>query len=106
MIRCLREQDFQRFDQPHECGDGQATRLCLERIVPPRRDRPIEFEFPEMKCAADATSAMSSVIQAASSGELTPPEGESVAGLVVGFVKTLETTELEQRIAALEGRAE
>lgn len=27
-------------------GDMTAVRLCLERILPPRRDRPVIFELP------------------------------------------------------------
>jgi len=29
-------------------GDLVALRLCLERIVPPRRDRPVNFTLPEI----------------------------------------------------------
>lgn len=37
-------------------------------------------------------------------GELTPTEGAKVMGLVDSFRRTLEVTELEARVAALEGR--
>ena len=38
-------------------GDTTAIRLCLERIVPARRDRPISFSLPELKTAGDAVKA-------------------------------------------------
>jgi hypothetical protein len=30
-------------------GDMTAMRLCLERICPPRKDRPVLVDLPEMK---------------------------------------------------------
>jgi hypothetical protein len=43
------------------------------------------------------------VVQAVSEGDLTPIEGAQVMGLVDSFRRVLETTELEARVAALEG---
>jgi Family of unknown function (DUF5681) len=38
-------------------GDPWALRLCLERISPRLRQRPLEFELPPMRTAADAALA-------------------------------------------------
>ena len=38
-------------------GDVSALRLCLDRIVPPRKDRPVYFELPKMQEAKDAVNA-------------------------------------------------
>jgi len=35
-------------------GDSVALRLCLERILPPRKDRPVSFALPKIESAADA----------------------------------------------------
>ncbi|MEM9055359.1 MAG: DUF5681 domain-containing protein, partial [Pseudomonadota bacterium] len=59
-------------------GDTTALRLCLERIAPPRKDAPVNFDLPTMESAADAAQAAQSVLQAVSQGELTPIEGASV----------------------------
>ena len=83
-------------------GDMTALRLCLERIVPPRKDSPILVELPSMENAADIPAAMSSILAAVAAGELSPSEGTAVAGLVELNRRALETSELEQRIAALE----
>lgn len=85
-------------------GDTTALRLCLERIAPPRKDMPVSFTLPGMKSAQDAAQAAQAVLQAVSDGELTPLEGASVMALVESYRKTLETTELESRIAALEAK--
>lgn len=83
-------------------GDTTALRLCLERIAPPRRDAPVLFDLPAMTTAADASSAAGAVLAAVSSGDLTPTEGAHIMALVEGYRKTLETGEIETRLAALE----
>jgi hypothetical protein len=85
-------------------GDTTAMRLCLERILPPRKDRPISFSLPEISTAAEAATALSAVVSAVASGEITPTEASEVAKLLAEFVKVLEASELEARIAALEDR--
>lgn len=84
-------------------GDGAALRLCLERIAPPRRDAPVSFDLPPMQSAADAAKAAGAVLDAVALGDLTPQEGAHIMALVETYRRTLETTELEARVAALEG---
>ena len=48
------------------------------------------------------SKAASSVILAVSEGELTPIEGTRVMGLIDSYRRTLELTEIEERIQALE----
>lgn len=85
-------------------GDGPALRLCLERLAPARKDSPVRFDLPPMKTANEASEAAQAVLRAVSEGDLTPLEAASVMGLVDGFRRTLELTEIEARIAALEAR--
>lgn len=84
-------------------GDATALRLCLERIAPPRKDAPVAFTLPPMHSARDAAQAAGAVLAAVAEGELTPTEGAHVMALVETYRRTLETTELEARVAALEG---
>ena len=85
-------------------GDTTALRLCLERIAPPRKDSPVRFDLPPMESAASASAAMGAILAGVASGDLTPGEGNAIAGLVEGYRKALETTELESRLQALEER--
>lgn len=85
-------------------GDGAALRLCLERIAPPRKDAPVTFTLLPMQSAADAAKAAGAVLAAVADGDLTPTEGAHIMGLVEIYRRTLETTELEARVAALEGK--
>lgn len=86
-------------------GDTTALRLCLERIAPPRRDAPVTFDLPRMETARDAAKAAGAVLEAVALGDLTPQEGAHIMALVETYRRTLETTELEARVAALEGGA-
>ena len=83
-------------------GDSIALRLCLERIVPPRKDRPINFALPTITTAADALKATGALIAAVANGDVTPSEAAELSKLVEGFVKSLEITDLAERIAKLE----
>lgn len=86
-------------------GDGAALRLCLDRIAPPRRDAPVTFDLPRMETARDAATAAGAVLEAVAEGELTPTEGAHIMALVETYRRTLETSELEARVVALEGGA-
>lgn len=86
-------------------GDTTALRLCLERIAPPRKDAPVQFDIPPMQSAADAATAAGAVLDAVACGDLTPTEGAHIMALVEGYRRTLETSELEARVVALEGSA-
>jgi hypothetical protein len=85
-------------------GDSVALRLCLDRLAPPRKDNPVQFPLPRMSSAHDAAQAAGAVLEAVSVGDLTPTEGAQVMALVDSFRRTLEVTELEARLAALEGQ--
>ena len=86
-------------------GDVTALRLCLERIAPPRRDAPVTFALPPMISASDAAKAAGAVLGSVADGEITPIEGAHVMGLVDAYRRTLEATEFEARLVALEGRS-
>ena len=83
-------------------GDVTALRLCLDRIAPARKDAPVSFAMPEIETAEDAAKAARAILKAIAEGDVTPLEAASVMAVVEQFRRTLETTEIEHRIAALE----
>lgn len=84
-------------------GDTVALRLCLERNLPPRKDRPVTgIEIPALKTAADALAATGALFDAVAAGDITPSEAAELGKLVDTFVRSTESLELEQRIARLE----
>jgi hypothetical protein len=85
-------------------GDVTALRLCLERICPPRKDRPITIDLPPTPDAAGIAAAQQAVVEAASQGHLLLDEATALSGLLEGRRKALETEELEVRIQRIEER--
>src|SRR3954453_13604163 len=83
-------------------GDTTALRLCLDRICPPRRDRPVAFTMPAIESIADLTKASAALLQAVASGELTPSEAAELGKLVEAHVKAIEGREFQQRLEYLE----
>jgi hypothetical protein len=83
-------------------GDVTAIRLCLDRIISPRKDRPINFELPAINCPADAVNANASLVAAVGSGEITPGEAAELGKLIKSYVKSVEVSDLEARISRLE----
>jgi len=85
-------------------GDTTALRLCLERILPPRKSRPINIALPEVKTAEGVAEAQGAVVKAVANGELTPEEGIVITNILETRRKAIETQDHENRISALEGR--
>jgi hypothetical protein len=83
-------------------GDMAALRLCMERTVPPRKDRPVRFKMPDLETAEDAVKAVATLMKAVASGDLTPGEAGELAKLVEGFTKAVELHEIQQRLDRLE----
>ena len=83
-------------------GDGTALRLIMDRLIPPRKDKVIEFKLPQINSGQDASVAMAQVIEGVSAGELTPQEGDSLAKLIESAARLVEISLLEARVAALE----
>lgn len=83
-------------------GDMTALRICLDRIFPPRKDRPVTFEIPAITGPGDAAKVTSSILAAVASGEITPADAGEISKLVNSYVKAFETAELAERLERLE----
>jgi hypothetical protein len=83
-------------------GDMAAIRLCMERLIPLRKDRTVSFSLPEINGADDGAKAMAGVLRALADGDMTPIEASNVSGVIEIYRKTLETAEFEGRLKSLE----
>jgi hypothetical protein len=83
-------------------GFPYVLRALLSTLVPPRRERTVEFELPKIESAADARKASSAVIVACAAGELSPHEASQIMQLISIHVRVIEVAELDVRVAALE----
>ena len=86
-------------------GDMTAIRLCLERILPTIKSRPIEIDLPPVETAQDIQAAHGAVIAAMAKGEITPDDAGTIAGVLEARRRAIETVELEARMVALEEKA-
>jgi hypothetical protein len=83
-------------------GDTVALRLCLDRILPVRKDRPVTFALPPIDTTADLVKATSSLLQAVAAGDLTPSEAAELGKLVDAHVRAIEVTDIQERLARIE----
>ena len=72
-------------------GDTMALRLCLERVLPPRKDRPIALSIPPIESADDAAQAASAVLAAVAAGQITLSEGSGMVELIKACARTTGT---------------
>ena len=78
-------------------GNVLALRLCLDRILPPTRERAVTFALPEVRSAADATAAMASILASVAAGELTVAEAGGLVKLVEAFIGGLDAAKEVER---------
>ena len=88
-----------------KAGDMTAIRLMLDRLLPPRKDRPVPFPLPAPETAADAKSAAAAIVRAVADGDLTPSEAAELSKILDNFLRVVEATEFEARLEALERKA-
>ena len=85
-------------------GDDLAMRLCVERMMPPRRDRPVPLALPRIESEADARRACGEVIEALSEGEVTPKEAEQLLRAIAGAGVIMQSGEMAERMKWIQER--
>ena len=83
-------------------GDTAALRLCLERILPVRKDRSVHVELPPIGTAKEISGAISKIFTAIGDGQITPSEGEMMANIIATQTNVLVAEELESRLERVE----
>ena len=86
-------------------GDTVALRMCMDRLMPVRKDRPITFTLPEIETPADLTKATRALMRGVADGEITPSEAAELSKLVDAHVKAISAADFAGRLAALEQSA-
>ena len=83
-------------------GNVYALRLCLERLLPPKKERAVSVKLPAIEKVEDLPKLTEALIAAVASGELLPGEAAGLSSLAANHAKALELTEIEKRISTLE----
>jgi Family of unknown function (DUF5681) len=71
-------------------GDPTAMRLCMERLVPTGRNRPVAIDLPVVKTPDDAQAALAVVTAELAAGTLTISEASALIGLIDRMLRLAE----------------
>jgi len=85
-------------------GDPAALRLCLDRTIAPRRERPVELALPPIHSAADILGAIKAVAGAVGRGAITPGEAVALSQMIESFLRAIDASDFENRLRLLEER--
>ena len=84
-------------------GSETALRLCLERLVPPRRERLVRLRLPsDISTAKGISRTAAAILKAVAGGEITAGEAVQLASVLEVRRKAIETQQLESRVADVE----
>jgi len=87
-------------------GDRTALRMCIDRLLPVRRSRPVIFDLPDTSTPEGILAAHDAVLAAVATGEVTPEEAQIICGLIDTRRRAFDACELERRVSALEHNQE
>ena len=83
-------------------GNMVALKLCLERLVPPAKERPVDITFPKVSDASDLAKLTATLLSAVGNGDLDPGQAASLAKVIETHRNTLELAEIESRLQKIE----
>ena len=83
-------------------GDAVALKLCMDRLLPALRERPVSVDLPALSGPEDAIAASAALLAAVAAGEIAPGEAREVGRLLELHLKAVEVHGFETRLATLE----
>lgn len=98
-ITSFKIDEFGRID--YRFAGKDPSLLALEKRLG-LNEKPVHFPLPDVATADDCARAQAAVVRGAADGVLLPSEAEMLARLVEQQRRSLETSELAQRLAAIE----
>jgi len=81
-------------------GDPAALRVCVDRILPRLRHRPLDFDLPALVTLADTPGAINAIAQGLAHGDLDLEEATALMRAVREFTLALAAVERDKRAAA------
>ena len=78
-------------------GDIQSLRLCLERIVAPVKERPINITLPAIKTEEDAPAFLAELMEAVAAGEIKATDAAILVGMTKAHGEAREKAREEER---------
>ncbi len=90
----------QRLIQKAMSGDATALRLCVDRLIAPRRDRPVPIPLPPLRSAKDVGASVAEIHAGMGAGTVTPREALELLRALDKMAATLKATEADSAAAA------
>jgi len=100
--RLGRKEIFRKAVEMALGGNVPMMKFLLDRILP--KERPIQLELPRLDWAHDSVDAMAEIVDAVSSGRISPREAADVAQLVSAFTRALDITDTQMEIDMLKSK--
>jgi hypothetical protein len=85
-----------------QAGNMVALKLCLERLLPPQKERPVVVDLPAIKSPEDVQAAYNKLFEAIAEGIISPAEAKLLSGLIDKQGEVVERAAMEQRLEDLE----
>jgi len=83
-----------------KAGDPQMLKFFLDRIL--SKERPVKIDLPLIESRRDLTAAYAAIVKAVGAGEISPSEGNAVAGLLASIAKFIDDVEIDTRLRKME----
>jgi hypothetical protein len=83
-------------------GEPAAMRLCMERVLPVGRGRPLPIDLPTIRSAEDAQAAATVIAGALKEGAISAREAVDLLRVVEGFTRLAGAIEIIKKIARAE----
>jgi hypothetical protein len=83
-----------------KAGDPQMLKFFLDRIL--SKERPVKIDLPPIESRRDLTAGYAAIVKAVGAGEISPSEGNAVAGLLASIAKFIDDVEIDARLRRLE----
>jgi hypothetical protein len=81
---------------------GPDRRALMSLIAAPLTSRPMSFQIPPLKNAADALLALDALADAIRAGEVTESEAQAAARVIATAIDAIKPEDLAKRIQAIE----
>ena len=83
-------------------GDSVAIRLCMDRVIPTIKTRPVTFKLSIPKNSQGLLTAIDEIVAAGARGEISPDEAKIFVELIEAKCRIFEMVDLAARLENLE----
>ena len=85
-------------------GNVRCMQLCLDRLLPRRNGRPVDFSLPAVNDVHDVVTAMAAITTGVNNGSLTAEEAGQLVHVLEGYAKVFMTYDFATRLETLKSQ--